>query len=292
MLYRYVITIFYMKKNLNNDLPIFSIFGSTGFIGSRYCEKYSNVIKIRRDERIPRSKHIIYFISSVNSNNVLDNELDKDIDNNLKILMDVLKNCKTEGLVFNFISSCFVYGDCLLPASEDTPCNPKGFYSITKRCAEQLLISFCQTFDINFRILRISSVYGKSDNKVSKNKNAIQYLLNELKHNREITLFDNGENTRDLMHVDDVCDSINLIVTNGPLNEIFNVGSGTPTKIRDVIEIAKDIFNSSSKINSIPSPKFAKLVSPKNFYMNIDKLNLLGFKQRISLKDGISQLCQ
>ncbi len=277
-------------------IPVFessslSVFGSSGFIGSRYCEKYPNIIKIERNKRLPQSKNILYFISTVDNYAVIDGDLHKDIDTNLKILMDVLINCKNNNIVFNFISSWFVYGDCELPASEDTFCNPKGFYSITKRCAEQLLISFCKTFDINFRILRLCSVYGPGDKKISKKKNAIQYMVNEVKHNRDVNLYDDGQPIRDMMHVDDVCDSINLIITKSPSNQIYNIGSGRPTKIRDVIEIAKSLLNTTSKINSIHTPKFHTIVSPKNFYMNIDKLTALGFKQKITLEEGIAQLC-
>lgn len=280
-----------MDKNIVYEPSILSVFGSSGFIGSRYCEKYSNVIKIERNERLPQSKNILYFISAVDNNAVIDGDLHKDIDINLKILMDVLINCKNSNIIFNFISSCFVYGDCKLPASEDTFCNPKGFYAITKRCAEQLLISFCETFDINYRILRLCSVYGPGDKKVSKKKNAIQYIIDELKQNRDVYLYDGGKHTRDMMHVDDVCDSINLIITKSSLNQIYNIGSGSPTKIYDVVEIAKSFLNTTSQIHLVDTPKFHKIVSPKNFYMNVDKLISLGFKQKITLEDGIAQLC-
>ena len=282
---------FHMEKNSIIESSSLSVFGSSGFIGSRYCEKYPNTIKIQRDNRLPQSKNILYFISAVDNSAVLDGDIHKYVDTNLKILIEVLINCKNNNIIFNFISSCFVYGDCELPASENTFCNPKGFYSITKRCAEQLLISFCNTFDINFRILRLCTVYGPGDKKVSKKKNAIQYIINEIKQNRDVNLYDNGEHTRDMMHVDDVCNSINMIITKSGLNQIYNVGSGRPTKIRDVVEIAKSLSNSTSKIHSIDTPKFHTIVSPKNFYMKIDKLTNLGFKQKITLEEGITQLC-
>jgi nucleoside-diphosphate-sugar epimerase len=280
-----------MKKKIVDQPPVFSVFGSSGFIGSRFCGKYPNVIKIERNSRLPQSENILYFISTVNNYAVLNDDLHKDIETNLNILMDVLINCKNNNLTFNFISSWFVYGDCKLPASEETFCNPKGFYSITKRCAEQLLISFCKTFNINFRILRLCSVYGFGDKKVSKKKNAIQYMIEEIKQNRDINLYENGEPIRDMMHVDDVCDAIHLIITKSPVNQIYNIGSGSPTKICDVMEISKSILNSQSKINSIDTPKFHKIVAPRDFYMKIDKLTSLGFKQKISLDKGISQLC-
>jgi len=116
-------------------------------------------------------------------------------------------------------------------------------------------------------------------------------MIEEIKQNRDVDLYDDGKPIRDMMHVDDVCDAIHLIITKSPINQIYNVGSGNPTKIREVIEISKSILNSQSKINSINTPKFHKIVAPRDFYMKIDKLTSLGFKQKISLQKGITQLC-
>ena len=67
-----------------------------------------------------------------------------DIETNLSVMMEVLEKLKEKDFVFNFISSWFVYGDTKMPASETSICFPKGFYSITKKAAEDLLISFCE----------------------------------------------------------------------------------------------------------------------------------------------------
>jgi len=268
-----------------------SIFGGSGFIGGNYCKMFPNkVIKIKREERQPKSKDILYFISTIDNYNVFDN-LTLDVETNLKILCEVLENCKNKEITFNFISSWFVYGDTSLPAKENAYCNPKGFYSITKRAAEQLLISFCETYEINYRILRLCNVYGNQDQKVSKKKNAIQYMINLLKNNEDVFLYDKGDHLRDIMHVDDVCMAINIILENGKINKIYNVGSGHPTKIYDIMQIAKNYINSKSNFISITAPKFYTIVQPKNFWMNVDELQELGFKQQISLKEGIQSLC-
>ena len=60
-----------------------------------------------------------------------------------------------------------------LPVNESQPCDPKGFYSITKKCAEDLLISFCNTFGVKYRIIRLCNVMGKGDKGASSKKNAI-----------------------------------------------------------------------------------------------------------------------
>ena len=108
---------------------------------------------------------------SVDNYNVF-KDITLDVETNLKVLCEVLENCKKEGIVFNFVSSWFVYGDVPLPAREEYYCKPTGFYSITKKAAEDLIISFCKTFGTEYRILRLCNVLGRGDGKVSAKKNA------------------------------------------------------------------------------------------------------------------------
>src|SRR3990167_7803807 len=138
-------------------MSIINVFGK-GFIGGEFCGRYG-VISNGRDDYYPKSPKILYFISTVDNYNIHTNP-HLDIDTNLSLLIDVLENCRKEygnEFEFNFISSWFVYGKVEIPAREDSPCFPTGFYSITKRCAEQLLISYCQTCNIPYRILRMSN---------------------------------------------------------------------------------------------------------------------------------------
>ena len=133
-----------------------SIYGSTGFIGSEYHRLYGGH-RIPRNKYLPKTDNLLYFISTVDNYNIFNNYT-KDIDTNLTVLMEVLNMSRRmyPNFTFNFISSWFVYGiNSSQPISESHRCNPTGFYSITKKCAEDLLISFCKTFEINYRIIRI-----------------------------------------------------------------------------------------------------------------------------------------
>jgi len=271
---------------------MYSVFGSSGFIGSNFCQSnLNNCIQIARESRVPKSNKIIYFISTIDNYNIFDS-LHLDIDTNLKILMEVLDNCKDKSYELNFISSWFVYGSTDNPAKETDNCNPKGFYSITKLAAEQLLTSFCETFGVKYRILRLSNVYGKGDSKVSSKKNAIQYMIKKLKKNEDIELYEGGDVYRDLMHVSDVCRAINLVLEKGKINEIYNIGSGHSVSIKNIMNMAHSYLSSKSNMEKIPTPEFHKIVQCKNFYMNNSKLMNLGFKQEISIERGIEQMCE
>jgi nucleoside-diphosphate-sugar epimerase len=135
--------------------------------------------------------------------------------------MNVLQNIpKNSDVVFNFISSWFVYGqNNEIPFREDhSKCNPTGFYSITKYCAEQLLISFCETFNVKYRIFRLANVLGEGDSKISKKKNALQYLIKQITENKDVELYYGGKVLRDYIYVDDVCAAIKCCIKNSPTN--------------------------------------------------------------------------
>jgi nucleoside-diphosphate-sugar epimerase len=268
-----------------------TIYGSTGFIGSRYCKLFPDEVETQdREERIPKTKDIIYFISTVDNYNIFNN-ITLDVETNLKVFCEVLEHCKDKNITFNFISSWFVYGKTKLPAKEEYHCNPTGFYSITKKAAEDLLISFCKTFNVNYRILRLCNVLGNGDQKVSSKKNALTYMIECLKNNEDVFLYDGGTPKRDVMHVDDVCKAINLICNSGDLNQIYNIGSGTPIPISTIINLAKDHLNSKSIIRSKDAPEFHQIVQTKDFWMDTTKLKNLGFNQTIPLNQIIKELC-
>jgi len=259
-----------------------SVFGASGFIGGRFCELYGG-IEIPREQRNPQTNNVLYCISTTTNHNIYE-DLHIDINTNLNVLMEVLNHCRNEDIVFNFISSGFVYGSEIINASEEDCCNPKGFYSITKRTAEQMLITFCETFNIKYRIFRLANVYGNDKNRSIK-KNVLGYIIDRLKYDEEVILYNYGKFKRDFIFVDDVCDAINFLMQNSNLNEIYNVGTGTVTEFRTAVEYCKDILNSKSKINYLSNPSF-------EFYMNVDKLKNLGFKPKVDLQTGLQFICK
>lgn len=267
------------------------VLGAFGYVGSNYVVNTPNCIVNEKYNYTlnKNSTDIVYFISTVSNYNIL-NDSYIDINTNLITLMKVLEQCKNTNITFNFISSWFVYGDTHVPADENTYCNPKGFYSITKRAAEQLLISFCETFNIKYRILRLANVVGGTDKKSSAQKNALTFLLTELKRGRDINLYDNGNLYRDYIHNNDVAQAINLILDSAPVNEIFNIANGIPYLFKDIIHRAYKIIASPGKIVPVKIPDFHKTVQVHSMWMNNDKIKLLGYKPNFELDQIIEDI--
>lgn len=133
-----------------------SIFG-IGFIGKNFVKMFDkNAIPIKSGDFCPKSKDIIYFRSTTNNYHMF-SDPHLDININLTNLIKVLENCKNNNTTFNYCSSWFTYSSCKeLPAKETDTGEVLGFYGATKKCAESLLITFCEVNNIKWRIFRLA----------------------------------------------------------------------------------------------------------------------------------------
>ena len=271
------------------------VFGGSGFVGSEFTKQNPGCIVNARDDYSVKEKNILYMISTVTNYHVKTNPY-IDIDTNLTTLMKVLEQIKNnmlqaeDGYVFNFISSWFVYGETEMPAHEESNCYPNGFYSITKRCAEQLLISYCETFGIKYRILRLANVAGHGDKKASPQKNALQHMINELKAGRDVNVYDGGNLYRDYIHVSDVARAIKLIMETGEVNTTYNVGNGQPLLFKDMIEYAKELIGGEGRLVPIEIPQFHRTVQVRSMWMLSDKLKSLGYTPNYNMKAIIEDM--
>ena len=271
------------------------VFGGSGFVGSEFTKQNPGCIVNARDDYSVKEKNILYMISTVTNYHVKTNPY-IDIDTNLTTLMKVLEQIKNnmlqaeDGYVLNFISSWFVYGETEMPAHEESNCYPNGFYSITKRCAEQLLISYCETFGIKYRILRLANVAGHGDKKASPQKNALQHMINELKAGRDVNVYDGGNLYRDYIHVNDAARAIKLIMETGEVNTTYNVGNGQPLLFKDMIEYAKELIGGEGKLVPIEIPQFHRTVQVRSMWMLSDKLKSLGYTPNYNMKAIIEDM--
>ena len=266
-----------------------TIFGGKGFVGSAYVRAYydaaiGNIVSINeRDDLTVHSKDVLYLISTVHNYNVFHSPT-LDIETNLTTLIKVMESWRkrpdSKDGVFNFVSSWFVYGQQEQPhgVKEDAICDPKGFYSITKRCAEQLLISYCATYGLKYRILRLANVIGPGDKKVSAQKNALQYMTNQLEQGHDVEIYGDGRFYRDYIHVDDCARAIELVLSKGNTNEVYNIGNGKTWDFITILAYLKIRLDSPSMFRRIQPKEFHRKVQITSFYMETGKLKSLGYK--------------
>ena len=259
-----------------------SIYGGTGIIGSYYINLHGGQL-IPRNQLEPLSDNVLYLIST--TSNSYSNPLIH-TDTNIDCLMKRIIACHQAGIkTFNFISSWFVYGPSDGKMKENNNCNPKGLYSITKYCAEQLVIDFCSYHGIQWKVLRLANIYGGPD-KSTGQRNALHYMIQELKANRPVQGV--WGLSRDFLHIYEACRAIELICKNGKNNTIYNIGSGYSTLQSDCLEFCKRVLGSTSDL-SFRSHR----ANEQSLAMSLDcnGIQSLGFRPLISMEEGLFDLC-
>jgi nucleoside-diphosphate-sugar epimerase len=138
--------------------------------------------------------------------------------------------------------------------------------------------------------LRLANVFGSGDKGISKKKNALQYLINEIKLGNDVEVYEGGDFFRDYIDVRDVVRAIDLIISTSADQRILNIGTGVPTKFIDLLERAKLDFASGSNLFSISTPDFHKKVQVRDAYMEVLELKKLGFKPQYDIFNEIINL--
>lgn len=247
---------------------------------------------IPRDGVVAYSPNILYMRGTVTNYNVKDGLPYLDIESNLIHFMEVVvaSHERLKDFTFNLVSTWFVYSPKKIPATEDSYCEPNGFYSITALCREQLLRSYCETFGLKYRILRLGNVIGVGDKKISRKKNALQHIVRELAQGRDVDYLYKDGAIRDYIDVRDCVQAIHLVLERGNLNEIYNISNGQGFNVNDLVKIAHRRSGYISKITEIPVPEFHKVVQMPKMYMDNTKIKNLGYIQQYDIKNSIREL--
>ncbi len=183
-------------------------------------------------------------------------------------------------------SSAAVYGDSEdYPLSEDTTLRQLSPYAVSKRVDELYAELFTGQFGLEVAALRYFNVYGPRQRPDSMYAAAVPIFIRRMLDGKPITIFGDGGQSRDLVNVHDVVQA-NLLASEHPAapGQIFNVCTGVETRLLDLIGILYEIFpNAPNHIHAEPRPGdiYRSIGTPKKI------MNVLGFKSRVSLADGL-----
>ena len=192
-------------------------------------------------------------------------------------------------------SSAAVYGiPVKTPVSEDHPLNPRNLYGATKLSAEILMKVYYQTYGLSTVILRFGNVYGVG--LYTYWETVIPRFVMQALSSQPLTIYGNGEQSRDFIHVYDITKAIILSLNASKARvdgEIFNVGTGKPTKINYLANLVSEIVENitGKQVRKVHLPPRKGEPDIPDFCLSPIKIQeRLKFCTTWRLNDGIKQL--
>ena len=110
-------------------------------------------------------------------------------------------------------------------------------------------------------------------------------LFQKFKDSRHVEFFGTGKESRDYIHIDDICQQVELVIQNATFNgEAYNIANGSQIRISELAKLIKDntqfrgeiIFNGNVRIGD-----------PLNWEADISKIKKWGYTQSISINEGL-----
>jgi UDP-glucose 4-epimerase len=191
---------------------------------------------------------------------------------------------------FVFTSSMAVYGKQKSPFDEKLPRKPEDPYGAAKTYCETMLEIFSNIFKFEHVILRPHNVYGPRQNIADPYRNVLGIWINRIMRGRPPIIYGDGKQTRAFSYVDDVAPAI-ANAGFGPKAEghIINVGSEEAVAVGKACGILLGIMGSEFK----PQYESARPGDVKHAFCTLKKsIDLLGYKTRHRLEDGLSKMVQ
>jgi len=173
-----------------------------------------------------------------------------------------------------------------IPTTEDSQINPTSIYAITKFNQEQILENACYNFKIPFLILRFQNVYGPGQSLNNSYTGIITLFTKQILKKNKVNIFEDGLETRDFIYINDVVDSICQGINNG-VNQVLNVGSGTPTTVIDLFKELEKALNTKGDYFVSGNHRKGDI---RHNYADISMASkILGFKPKYNLSEGLKE---
>ena len=239
--------------------------------------------------------HVIHFAAQSHVDNSFTNSIQYTKDNILGThnLLEICRLFCPTLKKFIHISTDEVYGESKIDINEFhkteqsllCPTNP---YAATKVGAEALAQSYIHSFNLPIIITRGNNVYGPNQYP----EKLIPKFIKLLKDNKKVTIQGDGSALRSFLHTYDTSRAFELILLNGLVGEIYNIGcdEGMEYSVRVISEkLIEKIHNTKDYdkwIEYIPDRPF----NDKRYYISNKKLKDLGWTIKIKLDDGLNEL--
>ncbi len=216
-----------------------------------------------------------------------------DLDMNCRAQLSILEACRKHNrrIKIVFASTRQVYGiPDSLPVDEGHPLRPVDVNGINKLAGEWYHIVYNNVYALRTCVLRLTNTYGPRMRVKDARQTFLGWWIRLLAEGRELQVFGDGQQMRDLNYVDDVVEALLLAAAREEANgQIFNLGDDHPLRLLDLARLLIEI-NGGGRFEIVPFPLDRKAIDIGDYYGSFQKIcGLLGWRPKTPLQEGLSR---
>ena len=229
---------------------------------------------------------ILHLAASVGNKRSLDHPL---VDAAINILgtLNALESARLNGIDrVVFSSSAGIFGELkTLPIAENHPQDPDSPYGVSKLAAEKMCLVYNKVYGMHNVCLRYFNVFGPHQ-RYDAYGNAIPIFAQRVLRHEALTIYGDGEQTRDFVNVRDVVDAnIQAALTSG-VQGVFNIGSGTRITINELVRLIQEVAGIQAGVVFVP-PRSGDV---RHSLADIRAAQAaFGFKPQVALEQGLAE---
>lgn len=188
---------------------------------------------------------------------------------------------------YHQVSTDEVYGDLGTNSkdlfTEETPIKPNCPYAASKASADILVRSYFETYQMPVTISRCSNNYGP----YQFPEKLIPYFFRLISEGKQVPVYGDGQNVRDWLYVIDHCRAIDMILSNGRMGEVYNIGGNNE---KTNLEITKFLLEFLGRDESLIVYVDDRLAHDRRYAIDASKIKReLGWEPSVNFSEGIAK---
>lgn len=215
-------------------------------------------------------------------------DLDVNCRGNL-VLLEALREVNPSAKVV-FAGSRLQYGRPeTVPVAEDASADPLCLHAIHKQTVEQYLRLYSRLFGLRYAVARITNPYGPGQPPGRTAYGVINRLVHLALAGEALTIYGDGRQQRDYLHVDDVVAAL-IALAESPSADgrAYNVGSGIGTSLAEVATLVIEMAG-RGRLSHVPWPPLAEQIETGDFVADVSRIHReLGWTPTVELREGLA----
>ena len=216
-----------------------------------------------------------------------------DLDINARSQLSILETCRRHNpeVKVVFASTRQIYGKPeRLPVDERHPIRPVDVNGINKTAGEWYHLLYGEVYGLRVAVLRLTNTFGPRMRVRDARQTFLGYWIRLALEGREIQVYGDGSQRRDLTYVDDVVRAFLLAAAREQaVGQVYNLGS---TEIVSLLELARMLVdvNAGGSYGLVPFPPARKAIDIGDYYADFSKIRSeLGWEPAVTLADGLER---